>query len=119
MCHRTQSLRKTGGVRGSGGPASVGTSITGTATFKTTFDISTFRAREYGGLIAGGLACMLGSGLSQTCVAHFLGRRKEVPLTEWELTSSRLEVGDDLEAIETYYQRGWTDGLPVVPPTEG
>ena len=40
-------------------------------------------------------------------------------MTEWELTSSRLEVGDDLEAIETYYQRGWTDGLPVVPPTEG
>jgi hypothetical protein len=27
-------------------------------------------------------------------------------------------VADPLEAIETYFEKGWTDGLPVVPPTE-
>ncbi|ETX04359.1 MAG: hypothetical protein ETSY2_29260 [Candidatus Entotheonella gemina] len=25
---------------------------------------------------------------------------------------------DSLDAIEECYRRGWTDGLPVVPPTE-
>src|SRR5215468_4233880 len=25
---------------------------------------------------------------------------------------------DPAELIEAYYERGWTDGLPVVPPTE-
>jgi hypothetical protein len=29
------------------------------------------------------------------------------------------EVADALAAIEHYFERGWTDGLPVVPPTEG
>jgi hypothetical protein len=35
-----------------------------------------------------------------------------------ELTSQRYEVKDMAEAIELYYAKGWTDGLPVVPPTE-
>src|SRR5579884_2679781 len=35
-----------------------------------------------------------------------------------ELASPRYEVPDTLEAIEFCYQQGWTDGLPVVPPTE-
>ena len=34
------------------------------------------------------------------------------------LRSTRDEVADPLAAIETYFERGWTDGLPVVPPTE-
>lgn len=34
------------------------------------------------------------------------------------LTSNIYEVDDALEAIESCYQKGWTDGLPVVPPTE-
>ncbi|HLH24690.1 MAG TPA: hypothetical protein VK066_19385 [Chloroflexota bacterium] len=34
-----------------------------------------------------------------------------------ELASPRYEVPDTLEAIEFCYQQGWTDGLPVVPPT--
>lgn len=34
------------------------------------------------------------------------------------LRSSRLEVSDPLAAIETYFEMGWTDGMPVVPPTE-
>lgn len=33
------------------------------------------------------------------------------------LASVRIEVGDALEAIEVYYRNGWTDGLPIVPPT--
>jgi len=29
-----------------------------------------------------------------------------------------VESSDPLEAIELYFENGWTDGLPVVPPTE-
>lgn len=35
-----------------------------------------------------------------------------------ELTSRRYEVKDMAEAIELYYAKGWTDGMPIVPPTE-
>lgn len=34
------------------------------------------------------------------------------------LQSTRYEVSATVEAIEFYYAKGWTDGLPVVPPTE-
>ena len=34
------------------------------------------------------------------------------------LISERIQVTDPAEAIELYYRHGWTDGLPVVPPTE-
>ena len=33
------------------------------------------------------------------------------------LTSNSIEVPGALEAIETYFENGWSDGLPVVPPT--
>lgn len=33
------------------------------------------------------------------------------------LTSGSQELSDAFEAIESYFERGWTDGLPVVPPT--
>lgn len=33
------------------------------------------------------------------------------------LTSDSLELTGALEAIETYFENGWSDGLPVVPPT--
>jgi hypothetical protein len=33
------------------------------------------------------------------------------------LTSNRLEFDDADDAIEHYFKQGWTDGLPVVPPT--
>jgi hypothetical protein len=33
------------------------------------------------------------------------------------LTSKSVEVPGALEAIETYFENGWSDGLPVVPPT--
>jgi hypothetical protein len=34
------------------------------------------------------------------------------------LRSGRIEVSDPVAAIETYLGKGWTDGLPVIPPTE-
>jgi hypothetical protein len=34
------------------------------------------------------------------------------------LAAAQIDVEDVFEAIELYYERGWTDGLPVVPPTE-
>ena len=35
------------------------------------------------------------------------------------LVSDRIKLPDSIEEIsESYYQRGWTDGLPIVPPTE-
>ena len=34
------------------------------------------------------------------------------------LTSTVLEVDDPFEAIELFQNNGWTDGLPIVPPTE-
>ncbi|MDP6549094.1 MAG: hypothetical protein QF659_03345 [Dehalococcoidia bacterium] len=34
------------------------------------------------------------------------------------LVSQRIDVDDDFEAVQRLYlERGWTDGLPVVPPT--
>jgi len=33
------------------------------------------------------------------------------------LTSKRYQVQDPADAIEFCFQQGWTDGLPVVPPT--
>ena len=35
-----------------------------------------------------------------------------------DLISDHLEVADDFETVqELYLERGWTDGLPIVPPT--
>src|SRR5436190_8832890 len=33
------------------------------------------------------------------------------------LISNALEIADPEDAIEFYFDQGWTDGLPVVPPT--
>ena len=42
-----------------------------------------------------------------------------VSLASDALTSRQVEVPGSLEdAIEYCYQQGWTDGLPVIPPTE-
>jgi hypothetical protein len=35
-----------------------------------------------------------------------------------ELRSARHDVASLEEAIELYHAKGWTDGLPVIPPTE-
>lgn len=34
------------------------------------------------------------------------------------LQSTTYDLADALDAIELYQQNGWTDGLPIVPPTE-
>ena len=34
------------------------------------------------------------------------------------LMSARIECENPEQAQETFYQKGWTDGLPVVLPTE-
>lgn len=34
------------------------------------------------------------------------------------LRSRRIEVADHFEGVELFFSRGWTDGLPVMPPTE-
>jgi hypothetical protein len=39
-------------------------------------------------------------------------------MTRGALRSARIEVADPLAAIEAYFEHGWSDGLPVVPPTE-
>jgi len=39
-------------------------------------------------------------------------------MTRGDVHGSRDETDDLTAAIEMYYSRGWTDGLPVVPPTE-
>ncbi len=33
------------------------------------------------------------------------------------MTSTEYEVEDDEAAIEFFHRRGWTDGLPIIPPT--
>ena len=35
-----------------------------------------------------------------------------------EIVSARLNAGDVYAAQEVYHANGWTDGLPVIPPTK-
>ena len=41
-----------------------------------------------------------------------------MPLMASQLTSRRYAVDDPGDAIDFCFAKGWTDGLPVVPPTE-
>ena len=38
-------------------------------------------------------------------------------MSSQQLTSDRLEYDDATDVIESYMSKGWTDGLPIVPPT--
>ena len=38
-------------------------------------------------------------------------------MTSPRLTSDRLEFYSYSDAVESYMSRGWTDGLPIIPPT--
>ena len=38
-------------------------------------------------------------------------------VSDLELTARRIELDDPADAVEYFYRQGWTDGLPVVPPT--
>ncbi|MCH8744597.1 MAG: hypothetical protein IIB31_02990, partial [Chloroflexi bacterium] len=40
-------------------------------------------------------------------------------MTQPTLKSRRIEVSEAFDVVQDYYEeQGWTDGLPVVPPTE-
>jgi len=40
-------------------------------------------------------------------------------MNDWVLRSKRVDVSESYDAIQDYcWDQGWTDGLPVVPPTE-
>lgn len=43
--------------------------------------------------------------------------RLELAFGDLRLQSREIDVGDAEDAIEACYERGWSDGLPVVPPT--
>ena len=34
------------------------------------------------------------------------------------LQAATIETKDTLDAIELFYRKGWTDGLPIIPPTQ-
>jgi hypothetical protein len=34
------------------------------------------------------------------------------------LAARKVEYGDNIDPVEVCYERGWTDGLPVTPPTD-
>ena len=41
-----------------------------------------------------------------------------IRFNETGLTARRVELGDNEDAFEAMFERGWSDGLPMVPPTE-
>jgi len=44
--------------------------------------------------------------------------RLKVRFNETGLKSRRIELGEDEDEAEAMFARGWSDGLPLVPPTE-
>jgi len=44
--------------------------------------------------------------------------RLKVRFNETGLKSRRIEIGEDEDEAEAMFARGWSDGLPLVPPTE-
>src|SRR5579871_2480939 len=44
--------------------------------------------------------------------------RLKVRFNETGLKSRRIEIGDGEDVEEAMFERGWSDGLPLVPPTE-
>src|SRR5262249_7708331 len=44
--------------------------------------------------------------------------RLKIRFNETGLRSRRIELGADEDEQEAMYARGWSDGLPLVPPTE-
>ncbi|MFC1867483.1 thioredoxin, partial [Thermodesulfobacteriota bacterium] len=40
-------------------------------------------------------------------------------MTNPQLVSERIQVEDSIDAVNSlFYEHGWTDGLPIIPPTE-
>ncbi|MBV8095943.1 MAG: thioredoxin family protein, partial [Acetobacteraceae bacterium] len=67
----------------------------------------------------------LGPGLPETrpgCGAKNIEpgmlERLKIRFNETGLRSRRISLGDDEDEHEAMFARGWSDGLPLVPPTE-
>lgn len=67
----------------------------------------------------------LGDGLPENMpgcgamnVAPGMAERLALAVGELKLAARRIPVADDADPIETAYDRGWSDGLPVTPPTD-
>ena len=67
----------------------------------------------------------IGDGLPETqpgCGAKNIEpgilERLKVRFNETGLRSRRIEIGDGEDVEEAMFARGWSDGLPLVPPTE-
>src|SRR3954447_6415043 len=57
-------------------------------------------------------------GCGSMSVDPFLVDELRVRFSGSLLKSRRVEIADAEDEIEAFFDRGWTDGLPVVPPTE-
>ena len=57
-------------------------------------------------------------GCGSKSVEPGIAEKLAVQFGETVLAARRIEVGSLEDEIETCFARGWSDGLPVVPPTE-
>lgn len=57
-------------------------------------------------------------GCGSLSVMPGMPERLMLRLGELELNARAIEVDADQDAVEVTYERGWSDGLPVVPPTD-
>ena len=57
-------------------------------------------------------------GCGSKSVEPGIAEKLAVQFGESKLAARRVEVGSLEDEIEACFERGWTDGLPVVPPTE-
>ncbi len=69
--------------------------------------------------------CGLGADLPETrpgcgskSVEPGVAEELAVRFADARLVARRVEVGSMEDEVEACFERGWTDGLPVVPPTE-
>lgn len=74
------------------------------------------RLSGLGGLGGGLPATQPGCGAKN--VEPGMIERLKVRFNETGLKSRRIELGDDEDVEEAMFARGWSDGLPLVPPTE-
>ena len=57
-------------------------------------------------------------GCGSKSIEPGIAEKLAVQFGETVLAARRIEVGALEDEIETCFERGWSDGLPVVPPTE-
>src|SRR5260370_38050549 len=58
------------------------------------------------------------AGCRSKDVEHGVPERLKIRFNETGLKSRRIEIGSDEDEHEAMVARGWSDGLPLVPPTE-